>query len=236
MNNTDWLRQKGKLILGQKVNPFGFRVALNKNWRSRWYAGKNTFGDFFIEDLQIRDLVKKRLENAAVANVFIERYANRVRITINTARPGIVIGRKGQDVEQLREEVATITGKEIYLDIKEIRNPELNAQLVAENIAVQLARRVAFRRAIKKAVKTTMAAGALGIKISISGRLGGAELARREDCKEGKIPLHTLRANIDYGFTNARTIAGAVGVKVWICKKPEESAKAVGGAHHAAGS
>jgi len=211
--------------LGQKVNPIGMRVAVNKNWRSRWYAEKNTFGNFFHEDLLIRDRVKKRMENAAVPDMLIERYANRVRVTIYTARPGVVIGDKGQEVERLREELSAETGKEIYLDIKEIRNADLNAQLVAENIAVQLSRRISFRRAMKKAMQATMNAGALGVKISTAGRLGGAELARREDYKRGKIPLHTLRANIDYGFVGAKTKAGIVGVKVWICKQPDVEVK-----------
>ncbi|NLB39140.1 MAG: 30S ribosomal protein S3 [Clostridiales bacterium] len=208
--------------MGQKVNPIGFRVAVNKNWRSRWYAEKRQFGDFFHEDLLIRDHILKRLSGAAVPDVLIERYANRVRATIFTARPGIVIGHKGQDVEKLREDLATRTGKEVYLEIKEIRNADLNAQLVAENIAVQLERRVSFRRAMKRAIKTTMDMKALGIKVQISGRLGGAELARRETYKEGSVPLHTLRARVDYGFTEARTVAGKVGVKVWICLSEEQ--------------
>ncbi len=222
--------------MGQKVNPIGLRVTVNKNWRSRWYSEKKTYGDFFHEDLIIRDVVKKRLEGAAVPDVLIERYANRVRATIYTARPGVVIGRKGEDVERLREELIKITGKEIYLDIKEIRNADMNAQLVAENIALQLTRRVSFRRAMKKAIHTTMAAGAIGVKISAAGRLGGAELARREDYKEGKIPLHTLRANIDYGFIHAMTTAGCVGVKVWICKEKEEKDEVRGGVKRAVNS
>ena len=211
--------------MGQKVNPIGLRVTVNKNWRSKWFANKRQYGDYFHEDLKIRDLIKKRLQNGAVPDVMIERYANRVRATIFTARPGIVIGHKGQDVEKLREELAKLSGgKDIYLEIKEIRDADLNAQLVAENIAVQLERRVSFRRAMKKAIKTAMDLKALGIKVSVSGRLGGAELARRESYKEGKVPLHTLRANIDYGFAEAHTVAGKVGVKVWICRKPEEEA------------
>jgi small subunit ribosomal protein S3 len=209
--------------LGQKVNPIGFRVTVNKNWRSKWFAGKRQFGDFFHEDLKIRELIKKRLQNGAVPEVIIERYANRVRATIFTARPGIVIGHKGQDVEKLREELVKLSGKEIYLEIKEIRDADLNAQLVAENIAVQLERRVSFRRAMKKAIKVAMDLKALGIKISVSGRLGGVELARRESYKEGKVPLHTLRANIDYGFAEAHTVAGKVGIKVWICRQAEDN-------------
>lgn len=211
--------------MGQKVNPIGFRVTVNKNWRSKWFANKRQFGDLFHEDLKIRDLIKKRLQNGAVPDVMIERYANRVRATIFTARPGIVIGHKGQDVEKLREELVKLSGgKEIYLEIKEIRDADLNAQLVAENIAVQLERRVSFRRAMKKAIKIAMDLKALGIKVSVAGRLGGAELARRESYKEGKVPLHTLRANIEYGFAEAHTVAGKVGVKVWICRKPEDEA------------
>ena len=208
--------------MGQKVNPIGLRVTVNKNWRSKWFAVKRQFGDYFHEDLKIRDLIKKRLQNGAVPEVLIERYANRVRATIFTARPGIVIGHKGQDIEKMRDELVKMTGKEVYLEIKEIRDADLNAQLVAENIAVQLERRVSFRRAMKKAIKTAMDLGALGIKVSVSGRLGGAELARRESYKEGKVPLHTLRANIEYGFAEAHTVAGKVGVKVWLCRKPEE--------------
>lgn len=219
--------------MGQKVNPIGLRVAVKRDWQSRWYSEKKTFGDLFHEDLFIRDRVKKHLESAAVSAVLIERYANRVRVTVNTARPGMVIGRRGQDVEQLREELAKATGKEIYLDIKEIRQADLDAQLVAENIAIQLVRRVSFRRAMKKAIKSTMSAGALGVKVSVSGRLGGAELARRENYKEGKIPLHTLRSNIDYGFVGAQTKAGTVGVKVWICKNPVEDVRAKEGAGRA---
>ena len=208
--------------MGQKVNPISMRVTVNKNWRSKWYATKRQFGDYLHEDLKIRDLIKQRLQNGAIADILIERYASRVRATIYTARPGIVIGHKGQDVEKLREELAKITTKEVYLEIKEIRDADLNAQLVAENIAVQLERRVSFRRAMKKAIKTAMDLKALGIKVSVSGRLGGAELARRENYKEGKVPLHTLRSNIEYGFAEAHTVAGKVGVKVWICRKPEE--------------
>lgn len=207
--------------MGQKVNPIGLRVPVNRGWRSRWYADKKSFGDFFHEDVIIRDKVKKRLETAAVADISIERYGNSVRVTVNTARPGMVIGRRGQDVEELRNELSEITGKEIYLDINEIRQADLDARLVAENIAIQLARRVSFRRAMKKAIKNTMSLGAAGIKVSVSGRLGGVELARSETYKEGRIPLHTLRSNIQYGFVNARTKAGSVGVKVWICRDGE---------------
>ncbi len=203
--------------MGQKVNPIAMRVAVNKDWRSRWFSGKKEFGNLLIEDLEIRDLVKTRLEGAAVARVSIERYANRVRIVIHTARPGVVIGRKGQDIEKIRAELSRKTGKEIYIEIQEIRDPDCNAQLVAENIAMQMQRRVSFRRALKRAMKIAMDMGVEGIKIRAAGRLGGSELARVEWYKEGKTPMHTLRANIDYGFTEAKTTAGLIGVKVWIC-------------------
>ena len=202
--------------MGQKVNPIGLRIAVNKDWRSRWFANKKDFGNLLNEDLEIREMVKKRLENAAVARVDIERYANRVRIGIHTARPGIVIGRKGQDIENIRAKLAKMTGKEIYMEIKEIRDPDCNAQLVAENIAVQVERRVSVRRAMKRAMKLAMDLGAEGIKVRAGGRLGGAEIARVEWYKEGKIPLHTLRANIDYGFTEALTTYGLIGVKVLV--------------------
>ena len=208
--------------MGQKVNPIGFRVTVTKDWRSRWFADKKQFGGMLHEDIKIRDLVKKRLKEAAVPEVIIERYANRARVTIYTARPGIVIGRKGQDIEKLREEIAKFTGKEIYVEIKEVKDPDTNAQLVAENITLQLERRVSFRRALKRAVQLAMDMGALGIRVHASGRLGGSELARREGYREGKVPLHTLRANVQYGFAEAHTVAGKIGIKVWICKKDEE--------------
>jgi small subunit ribosomal protein S3 len=208
------------------------RVGVNKDWRSRWFADKKQFGDMLHEDIQIRDLVKKRLKDAAVPEVIIERYANRARVTIYTARPGIVIGRKGADIDKLREEIAKLTGKEIYVEIKEVKDPDVNAQLVAENIAVQLERRVSFRRALKRSVQMAMELGALGIRVHAAGRLGGAELARREGYREGKVPLHTLRANVQYGFAEAHTVAGKIGVKVWICKK-EEAAPAKEASHAA---
>ena len=207
--------------MGQKVNPIGFRVAVNKDWRSRWYADKKGYGALLHEDLKIRDFIRDRLKDGAVPEVIIERYANRARITIHTARPGIVIGRKGEGVEKLREELSKLTGKEIYVDIREVKNPDTNAQLVAENIALQLERRVSFRRALKRAVQMAMELGVLGIKVHASGRLGGAELARREWYKEGTVPLQTLRANVQYGFAEAHTMAGKIGIKVWICNKEE---------------
>jgi small subunit ribosomal protein S3 len=211
--------------LGQKVHPIGMRVGVNKDWRSRWFAGKKQFGAMLMEDQSIRALVRKRLENAGISKIVIERYANRVRINLYTARPGIVIGRKGADIERVRAELAAQTGKEIYLEIHEVRSPDTNAQLVAENIALQVSRRVSFRRAMKRALKIGMDMGAEGIKVRASGRLGGAELSRVEWYKEGKIPLHTLRANIDYGFAEAATTAGLIGIKVWVCCKDEEPAR-----------
>lgn len=211
--------------MGQKVNPIGLRVAVTKDWRSKWFADKKQFGGLLQEDIKIRELVKQRLKDAAVPEVIIERYANRARVTVFTARPGIVIGRKGADIEKLREEIAKKTGKEIYVEIKEVKDPDCNAQLVAENIAVQLERRVSFRRALKRAVQMAMELGALGIRVHAAGRLGGSELARREGYREGKVPLHTLRANVQYGFAEAHTVAGCIGIKVWICKKDEAPAK-----------
>ena len=210
--------------MGQKTNPIGLRIAVDKDWRSRWFSPKKEFGNLLNEDLKIREMIKKRLENAAVAQVRIERYANRVRINIFTARPGIVIGRKGQDIERIRAELSRLTGKEVYIEIQEIRDADTNAQLVAENIAMQMARRVSFRRAMKRSIKLAMDMGVEGIKIRVSGRLGGSELSRVEWYKEGRIPLHTLRANIDYGFAESPTTAGRIGVKVWICKKDEQQA------------
>jgi small subunit ribosomal protein S3 len=212
--------------LGHKVNPIGLRVTVNKDWRSRWFAPKKSFGTLLVEDLLVRDLVRKKLVNAAIGDVIIERYANRVRVNIYTARPGIVIGRKGADIERIRTELASITKKEVYLEIREIKNPDTNAQLVAEGVALQMERRVSFRRAMKRAMKIAMDLGVDGIKIRCSGRLGGAEIARTEWYKEGRVPLHTLRANIEYGFAEAATTAGRVGVKVWICRDKTEDAVA----------
>src|SRR5438270_11248793 len=204
--------------MGQKVNPIGFRIAVNKDWRSKWYAGKKEFGKLLTEDRNIRDLLKKKLETASVPQIRIERAASRCRITIMTARPGIVIGRKGAEIDKLKEELSRMTGKEIYVDIIEIKTPEADAQLVAEKVAVQLERRVSFRRAMKKALQTAKDFGAEGIKIRCAGRLGGAELARVEQYHWGRVPLHTLRADIDYGFAEANTVYGKLGVKCWSCK------------------
>jgi small subunit ribosomal protein S3 len=204
--------------MGQKVNPIGLRVTVTKDWQSKWYADKKEYGPLLLEDIKIRETLKKKLETAAVPKITIERYANRARITIHTARPGLVIGRRGADIEKLKAEMAQLTGKDIYIDVVEVKTPELDAQLVAENIALQLERRISFRRAMKKAVQTAMDFGGLGIKVACGGRLGGAELSRREKYRAGKIPLHTLRADIDYGFAEANTVYGKLGVKVWLCK------------------
>ena len=208
--------------MGQKTNPIGFRIPLTKNWLSKWYAEKKDFGTWLNEDIQVRNFIKKKLEFAAVPKIAIERAANRIRVTIFTARPGIVIGRKGAEIDKLKEEVSKMTGnREVYVDIQEVKDPETNAQLVAENVALQLERRISFRRAMKKAVQTTMERGAQGIRIRCAGRLGGAELARTEKYLEGKVSLHTLREDIDYGFSEAQTVYGKIGVKCWICKKDE---------------
>ena len=215
--------------MGQKTNPVGLRVAVNKDWRSKWYADKKEFGKLLAEDRKIRDTLKKKLETASVPKILIERAASRCRVTILTARPGVVIGRKGAEIDKLKEELSKMTGKEIYVDILEIKQPEIEAQLVAENVALQLERRVSFRRAMKKAIQSTMDFGAEGVKIRCAGRLGGAELARVETYHQGRVPLHTLRANIDYGFAEANTVYGKLGIKCWICKgdtKKEEKPKA----------
>jgi small subunit ribosomal protein S3 len=203
--------------MGQKTNPIGLRVAVTKDWRSKWYAEKKEFGKLLAEDQRIREMLKKKLESASVPKIQIERAATRCRITIFTARPGVVIGRKGAEIDKIKEELNRLTGKEIYVEIVEVKKPEIDAQLVAENIALQLERRISFRRAMKKAVQTAMDFGAEGIKLRCSGRLGGAELARTESYHQGRVPLHTLRANIDYGFAEAHTVYGKLGIKCWIC-------------------
>jgi small subunit ribosomal protein S3 len=212
--------------MGQKTNPIGLRIAVNKDWRSKWYSDKKDFGKLLAEDRKIREILKKKLESASVPKILIERAATRCRITIFTARPGVVIGRKGAEIDKIKEELSRMTGKEIYVDIVEVKKPEIDAQLVAENVALQLERRISFRRAMKKAVQTAMDFGAEGIKIRCAGRLGGAELARVETYHEGRVPLHTLRANIDYGFTEAHTMYGKLGVKCWICTGETKGDKA----------
>jgi len=203
--------------LGQKVNPIGFRLGVIKTWDSKWYA-KADYAKLLHEDLKLRSFLKKRLYNWGVSKIEIERAANKAKINIFTARPGLIIGKKGSEVETLKKELAKLTDKEIFLNIQEVRKPELDAQLVAENVALQLERRIAFRRAMKKSVTSALKFGAKGIRITCSGRLGGAEMSRTEWYREGRVPLHTLRADIDYGFAEAKTTYGIIGVKVLIFK------------------
>jgi small subunit ribosomal protein S3 len=204
--------------MGQKVNPIGLRLGINRTWESRWYADKGDYATNLHQDLELREFIKKELAQAGVARVVIERPAKRARITIHTARPGVVIGKKGSDIEKLRLKLSEMTGNDVRLNIVEIRKPELDAQIVADGIAQQLERRVSFRRAMKRSVQSAMRLGALGIRINCSGRLGGAEIARTEWYREGRVPLHTLRANVDYGTSTGHTTYGACGVKVWIFK------------------
>ena len=203
--------------MGQKVNPIGFRLGIIKTWDSRWYA-KADYAKLLHEDLKLRAFLKKRLYNSGVSKIEIERAANKAKINIYTARPGLIIGKKGSEVETLKKELAKLTDKEIYLNIQEVRKPELDAQLVAENVALQLERRIAFRRAMKKSVTSALKFGAKGIRITCAGRLGGAEMSRTEWYREGRVPLHTLRADIDYGVAEAKTTYGIIGIKVLIFK------------------
>ena len=203
--------------MGQKVNPIGFSVGIYKEWNSRWY-GEKDYAKFLHEDLKIRKFIKEKLKHAGISKIGIERTASNTRIIIHTAKPGIVIGKRGSEIDILKKDVGRFAGKDIDIDIQEVRRPDTDAQLVAENVALQLERRVAFRRAMKKAVTTAMKLGAKGIKIMCAGRLGGAEIARTEWYRDGRVPLHTLRADIDYGFTEAMTTYGIIGVKVWIFK------------------
>ncbi len=201
--------------MGQKVHPYGFRVGYNKDWHSHWYA-KNEFAEYLAEDLKLKRDLKKRFSGAGVSHIDVERAANRLKIIIYTSRPGIIIGRKGSEIEKLKEDLSNKTGREVIVSIQEIRRPELNAQLQAEKIAYQLEKRIAFRRAMKKTMEETLRMGAEGIKVKVSGRLNGAEIARTEWSLEGQLPLHTLRADIDYGLAEALTTMGIIGVKVWI--------------------
>ena len=205
--------------MGQKVNPYGFRLGITTDWKSRWFKEKG-YNELVIEDWEIRDYLTRQLENAAVSRIEIERSSDRVRVDIHTARPGIVIGRRGAEAERLKKALEELVGQKnkISLNIQEIKQPELDAALIAQGICDQLLRRVAFRRAMKRAIQTVQKAGALGVRVQLSGRLGGAEMSRRESYREGRVPLHTLRADIDYGFREARTATGRVGVKVWIYK------------------
>jgi len=203
--------------MGQKVNPIGLRLGINRTWDSRWFA-KSDYATFLHEDIKIREVLQKRLAQAGVSRIIVERPAKKARITIHSARPGVVIGKKGADIEKLRSELSAITAGEVHLNIVEVRKPEIDAQLIAENIAQQLERRVAFRRAMKRAVQSAMRLGAQGIRINCSGRLGGSEIARIEWYREGRVPLHTLRADIDFGRGTAFTTYGTCGVKVWVFK------------------
>jgi small subunit ribosomal protein S3 len=208
--------------MGQKTNPIGFRLSVRRNWESRWYASKKELPLLVHEDYRIREHLMEKLRYASVPRIFIERASNRVRIKIFTARPGMVIGQKGRQLEQIKADLAKLTGKDVLLDIHEVKKPDIVAYIVAEQIALQLERRISFRRAMKKAVQSALAMGAEGIRIRVGGRLGGAEIARVELVRQGRVPLHTLRANIDYGFAEANTVAGKIGIKVWICRKDEE--------------
>jgi len=204
--------------MGQKVNPIGMRLQVNRTWDSRWYADTKDYGDLLLEDLRMREFIKKECAQAGVARVIIERPHKKCRVTIHTARPGVIIGKKGADIEVLRKKLAAMTTSELHLNIVEVRKPELDAQLVGESIAQQLERRVSFRRAMKRAVQNAMRMGGLGIRVNVAGRLGGAEIARTEWYREGRVPLHTLRADIDYSNVEAMTPYGIIGIKVWIFK------------------
>ena len=208
--------------MGQKVHPYGFRLGYNKTWQSRWYAEKN-YALLLHEDINLRDQLKARLSHAGVARIDMERAANKLKITIHTSRPGIIIGRKGSEVDKLRDDLQKKTGREVFINIMEIHKPELEAQLVAESVALQMERRVAFRRAMKKAIESATRFGAKGVKLRVSGRLGGSEIARSEWYLDGQLPLHTLRADIDYGFAEAKTTYGRIGVKCWIYKGEQKS-------------
>jgi len=204
--------------MGQKVNPVGLRLGINRTWDSRWFADGNDYGRLLHEDIKVRRELKKRLYQAGVSRIIIERPHKKCRVTIYAARPGVIIGKKGADIEKLRKDLSALTEGDVHLNIVEIRKPETDAQLVAENIAQQLERRVAFRRAMKRSMQSAMRLGAKGVRINVSGRLGGAEIARMEWYREGRVPLHTLRADVDYGFAEAKTTYGIIGVKVWVFK------------------
>ena len=202
--------------MGQKVHPTGMRLGIVKDWTSKWYADSSNYADMLNKDLEVRDFLKNKLAHASVSRIQIDRLANNANITVHTARPGLVIGKKGEDIDALRKVVSEMMGGPVHISIEEIRKPELDAQLVAEGIAQQLERRIMFRRAMKRAVQNTMRLGAEGIKVNIAGRLNGAEIARNEWYREGRVPLHTLRADIDYGFAEAETTYGIIGIKVWV--------------------
>jgi small subunit ribosomal protein S3 len=204
--------------MGHKVHPTGIRLGIAKDWNSKWYANKADYAKYLVADIKVRDMLKKKLAAAGISKIQIERPAKTARVTIHTARPGVVIGKKGEDIEKLRKEVSDMMGVPTHINVSEVRKPELDAQLVAESIAQQLERRIMFRRAMKRSVGNAMRLGALGIKINVSGRLNGAEIARSEWSREGRVPLHTLRADIDYGFAEASTTYGIIGIKVWVYK------------------
>jgi len=204
--------------MGQKINPIGFRLSVLRNWSSRWYANSKNFPHMLNEDIKVRDFLKQKLSHAAVSRVVIERPAKNARITIHSARPGVVIGKKGEDIESLRGQLQRLMGVPVHVNIEEVRKPELDAQLIADNIAAQLEKRIMFRRAMKRAMTNAMRLGAQGIKIMSAGRLNGIEIARTEWYREGRVPLHTLRADIDYGFAEAKTTYGVIGIKVWVFK------------------
>ncbi len=204
--------------MGHKVNPIGIRLGISKDWNSKWFAGKRQYAEHLVSDLKVRELLKKKLAQAGVSKIQINRPQKNADITIFTARPGVVIGKKGEDIEKLRREVSAIMGVDAHINVSEVRKPELDAQLVAESIAQQLERRIMFRRAMKRSVQNAMRLGALGIKVNVAGRLNGAEIARSEWYREGRVPLHTLRADVDYGLAEAHTTYGVIGVKVWIYK------------------
>ena len=204
--------------MGHKVNPIGIRLGIAKDWNSKWFANKREYAEYLGADLKVRELLKKKLAQAGISKILIERPAKTARVTIHTARPGVVIGKKGEDIEKLRKEVSAVMGVPAHINVTEVRKPELDAQLVAESIAQQLERRIMFRRAMKRSVQNAMRLGALGIKVNVGGRLNGAEIARSEWYREGRVPLHTLRADIVYGFAEASTTYGIIGVKVWVYK------------------
>jgi small subunit ribosomal protein S3 len=204
--------------MGQKINPIGFRLGVNRNWASRWYATSKNFPGMLLEDVKVRDFLRRKLSHAAVARVVIERPAKNARITIHSARPGVVIGKKGEDIESLKIELQRMMGVPVHVNIEEVRKPEVDAQLIADSIAQQLEKRIMFRRAMKRAMQNAMRLGAQGIKIMSAGRLNGIEIARTEWYREGRVPLHTLRADIDYGFGEAKTTYGVIGIKVWVYK------------------
>ncbi|MDR2738059.1 MAG: 30S ribosomal protein S3 [Puniceicoccales bacterium] len=208
--------------MGQKVNPIVFRLPVRRDWRSRWFSDKKNFAKFLLNDYKIRSFIKSRLRYASIARIDIERSGDKVRVKLSTPRPGVVIGVKGKELDKLTAELRTLAGADVVVDVQEIKRPDLVAQLVAENVAMQLERRVAFRRALKKVVQSAMSFGAIGIRVRCSGRLGGAEIARTEEQKDGCVPLHTLRANVDYGFAEANTAAGKIGIKCWLFRDKDE--------------